>query len=143
MAVNFVIGPASSGKSHFIKEVFPNSTVIDLYDFQKGTPVNVASVMDSYKKAEEALIEAVKKEKNVVLEHTLLRAIRRKPYIEAVKKVTDEPINCYVIKPSMKKFKEYCKKRKLNYKYEKEAFDVLEIPTKDEGFANIYIIKSI
>ena len=143
MAIKIVMGPACAGKSHFIRETFPNSTVIDLWDFQKEQKhVTYESVMQSYIDTQEALINAIKEKKDVVLEHTLLRAIRREVYIKAIREVTDEPINIYVLVPSAENFKKFNELRNCpcDDQYIKAMFETLEIPTFEEGFDNIYII---
>ena len=43
----------------------------------------------------------------------------------------------------MKRYKKNCNLRNLDYIFEKDAFKMLEIPTKFEGFNNIYIINAI
>ena len=40
----------------------------------------------------------------------------------------------------MKEFDENCEKRDMYSNVERYAFDILEIPSVDEGFANIYKI---
>lgn len=143
--INFVIGPAVSGKSTFIKNTFKNCKVVDLWDFQKDLDFfTIENILDSYKKTEEELIRQItaSKNKTIILEHTLLRAERRKPYIDAIKKVSEEAIiNCYIIKPTLAQFKKNCKNRDIDYEYAKDGFNILEIPTKQEGFNNVYIIK--
>ena len=34
--IHFVIGPACSGKSYFIRKTFPNAVVVDIFDFQEN-----------------------------------------------------------------------------------------------------------
>lgn len=143
MAVNIVMGPPCSGKSTFIKNTFPDFKVVDLFDFQKDKKfISVESVMESYIETKNALIEALKENKNVVLEHTLLRAIRREMYVNAIKEVTDEPINIYVLIPEKATFIEFSKQRKCptDDRYFMDLFGTLEIPTQEEGFANVYVI---
>ena len=138
--INFVIGPPCAGKSTFIKSTFPNATIIDLWDFQKNTVCNIVTILESYEKVKEALINAIKSDDSlIVLEHTLLRAERRVPYIEAIKEISNEPINCYVLKPTQKEYLKRCKARNVHGSI--EDFKMLEIPTKDEDFDKIYIIK--
>ena len=143
MAVNIVMGPPCSGKSTFIKNTFPDATVIDLFDFQKNKPfATVESVMESYIEAKDALVAVLKENKKVVLEHTLLRAIRREIYVNAIKEVTDEPINIYVLIPEKATFVEFSKRRKCptDDRYIADLFGTLEIPTQNEGFDNVYVI---
>lgn len=142
MAIKIVMGPSCTGKSTFIKETFPNATVIDLFDFQKDF-MSVDEVMQSYIACKDALVSAIKENKDVVLEHTLLKSKRRPMYINAIKEVTDEPINVYVLIPDKEDYLEFSEKRNCNMSKETidMMFDTLEIPTIEEGFNNIYIIK--
>jgi len=147
MSINFVIGPPCGGKSYFIKNTFSkDSIIIDIWDYQKDLPYfNVENVTESYELAKKNLIEVIKNnpDKQIIFEHTLLKAIRRKLYLDAIREITNEEINCYVIKPNMKRYKKNCNLRNLDYIFEKDAFKMLEIPTKSEGFNNIYIINAI
>ena len=143
MAIKIVMGPSCAGKSHFIKETFPNSKVIDLWDFQKDYHfVSYDIIMKSYIDTKNALIEAIKNKEDVVLEHTLLKAIRREMYVKAIKEITDEPINIYVILPDKENFKLFNEKRGFpcNDSELEQMLNILEIPTLEEGFENIYII---
>ena len=147
MSINFVIGPPCSGKSYFIENTFSkDSIIIDLWDYQKDLPYfNVENITESYELAKKDLIRKIQNnpDKQIIFEHTLLKSIRRKPYLDAIREITSDEINCYVIKPNMWRYKKNCKLRKLDYKFEKDAFKMLEIPTKSEGFNNIYIINAI
>lgn len=142
MAIKIVMGPSCTGKSTFIKETFPNATVIDLFDFQKDF-MSVDEVMQSYIDCRDALVNAIKENKDVVLEHTLLKAKRRPMYINAIKEVTDEPINVYVLIPDKEDYLKFAEKRNCNMSKEiiDMMFETLETPTIEEGFNNIYIIK--
>ena len=144
MKIIFVIGPACAGKSTYIKNNFSDFEKIDLYDFQKDYPfLGYEEVVESYDKCKDALIEAIKSNKNVVMEHTLLRAIRREVYIDAVKELGDYKIECVLIKPSAEVLADRQKQRGIPYSIEraKDELDVLEDPTEDEGFSKITIIE--
>jgi hypothetical protein len=76
------------------------------------------------------------------MEHTLLKAIRREVYIDAVQEITDAPIIGYFLLPSDEELNENAKKRSVKF-YEGELDnirDILDIPTIEEGFAEIHII---
>ena len=92
MSLTIVMGPSCSGKSHLIKERFSNAKVIDLYDFQERGFVTVESIWQSYVDCAEALKEALKTGEDIVLEHTLLKRIRREWYIEQIREVTNDEI---------------------------------------------------
>ena len=139
----FVIGPSASGKSTFIKENFPEHTVVDLLEiqnrrFRETGSYSVQTIRESYEITRDELVKAVKKGGDIVLEHTLLRAKFRSMYVDAVKEVTDTPIDVFVIKPSLQVYEERCRARIIPC--EKELLDILEIPTKNEGFRNITVI---
>ena len=144
MQIIFVIGPACAGKSTYIKNNFSDFKVIDLYDFQKDYAfLGYNECVESYEKCKDALIEAIKNNENIVMEHTLLKAIRRKVYIDAVKELGDYEIECICIKPSPEVLNKRRELRNIKSKIEwdKEELDLLEIPTIEEGFSNVKLIE--
>ena len=139
--INFVIGPACSGKSTFIKNTFHDALVIDLWDYQKGYKYfTVENILESYEDAKDILIEAIKERGHhqIVLEHTMLKKERRAEYIKAIREITDEPINCFVLKPSMEAYKEFCRRRDVTPST--LEVQLLQDPKPEEGFASIYTI---
>ena len=144
MRIIFVIGPACAGKSTYIKNNFPDFKVIDLYDFQKDYAfLGYNECVESYEKCKDALIEAIKNNEDVVMEHTLLKAIRRKVYIDAVKELGDYEIECICIKPTPEVLHQRKELRNIKSKIEwgKEELAILEIPTIEEGFSNVKLIE--
>lgn len=153
MKITFVMGIACSGKSTYISENFKDRKIIDLYDFQENK-FTYQEIYNSYIETENALIKAIKNGEDVVLEHTLLKGIRRKMYIDAVREITDEPIEIILINPEIKTMVNRRAERfGLSLDIEpncfedlelqiKEELSVLEIPTEDEGFSNVTIIYS-
>ena len=143
MAIVIVAGPSCAGKSHFIKEYFPRHRVIDLFEFQRDITISIPAVMKSYEQCRDALVEAVQHHENVVLEHTLLKAIRRKMYIDAIKEVTDEPIEIYFLFPCMTKHMEYAQQRDAGWTANElqNMRDIAEFPTVEEGFHAVHIIE--
>ena len=143
MNVYFVIGPSCAGKSTYIQNNFPNVLKIDLLDYQKDL-FSISDVFKSYEDCKNALIEAVKTGKDVVLEHTMLMCKRRPPYIEAVRQNCDCKLICIVLKPSARKLQNRQKKQygyRPDITHAKEMLNILEIPSKDEGFDEIIIIE--
>lgn len=139
MNIKIVMGPPCAGKSTFIKENFPDYKVIDLFDFQKNI-MNYDEIMQSYLDCRDALIEALKNNENVVLEHTLLKKKRRKMYVDAIRSITDADIEIYVACPKLEDYIERSKKRKTyisdeNLKY---YLDFMDFPDEDEGFSKIF-----
>ena len=141
MKIIFVMGIAGSGKSTYIKDNFKDFTVVDLFDFQKHC-YTFEDCWKSYMDAKDALINAIKENKDVVLEHTLLRAERRKIYIDAVREITDNPIEIILINPEFDILVKRNKERNIYVSddYLKQNLDVLEIPTESEGFDKVTII---
>lgn len=138
----FVMGPACAGKSTFIKHNFPDFKKIDLYDYEQKNGFSFEGVYQAYEECRIDLIDAVNKKENVVLEHTLLKAIRRKVYIDSIREITDEDIVAYFIYPSDKQLESNAKKRNISFfKGELENIrEIAEMPTIDEGFSEVNII---
>ncbi len=137
--VVIVMGAPCSGKSTFIKDYFLERTVIDLLDFEKNR-YTIPEILKAYEECRDALVQAIKDGKQVVLEHTLLRQIRRSMYVDAIREVTDAPIHIYVMLPSEDKVKAYCKKERISVDLYYDNLGLLELPTKEEGFDKIYEI---
>lgn len=86
------------------------------------------------------LVQAILEDKDVVMEHTLLRAIRREPYIKAIREVTDRDIDIYVVCPSLEQYEKNLKERDVRPCEVIEMLKVFEMPTKDEGYTHVYIV---
>ena len=143
MSVIIVAGPTCAGKSTFIKDHFPNHTVIDLFDFQKDFKcVTVEGVMKSYEECRDALAAAIDRGEDVVLEHTLLKAMRRPMYIDAIREHTDEPIEMYFLMPSDEQLFRQMKERKYasDIRTAQSMKEIVELPTVAEGYAVVHII---
>lgn len=143
MSVIIVAGPTCSGKSTFIQKNFPHHKVIDVYDFQKDFRyICIDNVMESYIQCKDALVAAIKESENVVLEHTLLKAKRRAMYVEAIKEVTDDPIEMYFLLPSDKQLLKQMKKRKYSKSLveAQKMRELAELPTISEGYSVVHII---
>lgn len=143
----FVIGPCCAGKSTFIKNNYKNSNVIDLYDFQKNINIlNIDDIWNTYIKCKDELRKLIlskDRTPNIILEHTLLKAERRKFYIDEIKKITKEPIIVYSIFPKDEEYKKRLIQRgfydwKQQIKINKEIY---EKPVSSEGFSEIHIIE--
>lgn len=139
MKITFVMGVPCAGKTTYIKNNFQNRTIIDLYDYQQKL-LSLKDVALSYEKCKEALIKAIQNNEDVVMEHTLLKSIRRIPYIEAIREITDSPIEIILLNPSMKILKKNVEKRKCALCYSEAGLDILEIPKKEEGFSKIILV---
>ena len=143
MQITFVIGIPCSGKSTYIKENFPNTKIIDLYDFQKDLKCCTPdTIWESYIKAKDAVLECIKNNEDVVLEHTMLRAERRKFYIDAIKEISDAPIDIVLINPLPEVIAKNSEKRNIHKSVESIEWEleILEFPEYEEGYRNITII---
>ena len=143
MSVIIVAGPTCAGKSTFIKDHFPDHTVVDLFDFQKDFKyVTVEGVMQSYEECKNALQAALRQGKNVVLEHTLLKQMRRPMYIDAIRECTNEPIEMYFLVPSDEQLIKQMRERSYasDIKTAQSMKEVIELPTLSEGYAVVHII---
>lgn len=140
--IAFVIGPACAGKSTFIKNNFPNCKVINLYDYQKNF-MTVDEVWQSYLKCRDELKKAVQNNENVILEHTLLKKERRIMYIEAIREITNAPIDIYVMLPDIETLLERRKERKIltSRKMTESELEMCDIPVPEDGFNKIEIIR--
>lgn len=137
------MGIPGSGKSEYIKRNYSDAKIIDLYDFQKDNCCTINEIFKSYEDCLDALKNACMQDKDIVLEHTMLKAIRRKPYIDAVKEAGLQ-LDIILILPDLKIIEERKKKRGIFVSTEmiEEELDLLEKPTAEEGFDYIEIAKS-
>ena len=138
----FVIGPACSGKSYFIKHMYPDAVVVDLLKYQMKYPVMCPeTVLESYEDCKKALVRAAKNhpDKTIVLEHTMLRRERRKSYIDAVKAAADRDIICVCMMPDPEIYKKFCYIR--NEVPDSLTWTIFEKPSESEGFSSIYTFK--
>jgi len=140
--IKIVMGPACGGKSTYIKNYLQDFVKIDLFDFQEHA-FTYEQILKSYEACRDALKKAITENENVVLEHTLLKACRREMYIDAIKEITNEDIEIIVIKPNRELLKERSSLRGLKYSDEDidNIFEILEIPTIEEGFSKVTIIE--
>lgn len=146
MKILFVTGPSFSGKSIYIRKMYPEAAVVSI-----GTYTQYVYAADTNEQLEEIaknaqhycrkeLQERIKRageNDTVILEHRLLKKKSRAFYIDAVREVTDAPIDCIVMSPD-----EDTIVRLLNgeqallnlHEYEKKK---LEIPERSEGFSSV------
>ena len=140
--IKIVMGLPCAGKSTFIENNFEGIKKIDLYDYQTNI-MRQDEVWKSYEDVKDEIIKRIKNNEDFVVEHTLLKAIRRKYYIDAIREVTQEPIEIWLIKPNEEQYLKQCKMRDINHTSEdyKWYMDILEIPTIEEGFSKVHIIE--
>ena len=142
--IKFVMGVACGGKSHFIRNNFPDAVCLDVYDYQVKRQKEgwwpYDATVQSYEDIKEDLIKNILEGNDVVMEHTLLRAIRREPYIKAIREATDRDIDIYCLYPSEERFALNVKERNVRLSEVQGMWDILEVPTKDEGYSHVYIV---
>lgn len=141
--LTIVMGPTCSGKSHLIREKYTNAKIVDLYDFQRYG-MSVSEVWQSYVDCAEALKVALKENDNVVLEHTLLKRIRREWYFEQIREVYSGDIHIVCMYPTAEQLSANAKKRGLHMSLEQanDMLQTLEFPSEDEGYASINIVET-
>ena len=142
MKIIFVMGPSCAGKSTFIKKNFPDMKVLDLFEYEERIGFSIPAIKEAYKQIEKDLVDCVKNNEDIIMEHTLLRAIRREVYIKAIKEVSDSPIIGYFLLPSDDEIKANAKKRrvKMSDSELKNVREILDIPSVEEGFSEIHIV---
>jgi len=90
------------------------------------------------------MVERLSQDKDVIMEHTLFKAMRRKEYLEAFRTITNEPIDIYVMQPSDEQLQiniqsdEAIRDRGIGWI--KSEMRQIEIPNIAEGFAHVYIV---
>lgn len=142
MKIIFVMGPSCAGKSTFIKKNFPDMKVLDLFEYEERIGFSIPAIKEAYKQIEKDLVDCVKNNEDIIMEHTLLKAIRREVYIKAIKEVSDSPIIGYFLLPSDDEIKANAKKRrvKMSDSELKNVREILDIPSVEEGFSEIHIV---
>lgn len=146
MRIVFVTGPAYSGKTIYIGQRFPGAKVItertyylNIYGAETNEMMNDIHQNAQYycREGLQNLIRQAEEDDIIVFEHTLLHKDERKFYIDAVKEVTDVPVECVVMCPNEedleKMFTGMSQLRSL-YDYHK---DLLELPDLSEGFVSV------
>jgi predicted kinase len=136
MSVIIVAGPLAAVKSNFVEQHFPDRTIIDLGNFQKSINATPMDIFKSYQACRDALQQALRENKKVVLKHPLLKRQRRPMYIDAIREFTDEDIEMYFLFPSLEKWKD----TRLQ-EYVQLMCDIADIPTVDEGYSKVHVIR--
>lgn len=156
MTVIIVMGTAFSGKTHFIKENFPGYEILSIGEYQKAIKMaenaNEYISLQEYKKMLQRandqikcdVVERLLQGKNVVMEHTLYKAMRRKEYLKAFWTVTNEPIDIYVMQPSderlLKNIEADEEQSAKGINWIKSQMRDIELPSISEGFAHVFLV---
>lgn len=154
MAIRIVMGTAYSGKSYFAKTHFPEALKLDIYEYQKqvksegGLLDSFATLYEANERIKKDLVNAVAEHKDVVMEHTLFKCKRRIVYVDAVREVSEEPIEIYLMRPSEDRLKANILERDGdkddNDDFLKRLISLqkeIEMPNPAEGFSKIFIVK--
>ena len=157
--VKLIIGVSASGKTHWINECkeFTNDVKLDIYNYQQMgykdfSDDEYVSSHDTYRILYEAneriikdIVEFVKSGKDVVVEHTLYKMKRRLQIIDAVRKVSDTPIEIYLMQPTDEQLKRNCEKKDAEDEYmfsrSKREMEDVELPSVKEGFTKTFYVK--
>lgn len=142
-SVIFVMGPSCAGKTFYIDSELPDYFKVDLLDFQNQYAIkNYETIKQSYEDCKNGLKKALQEHNKVVLEHTLLRAERRKPYIDIVYETIGvyPEIICLIPREEtyIRNFKERHKVTNINSAGELNmSLAILECPSIEEGFTSV------
>lgn len=142
--VIFVMGMSGTGKSTFIKKRFQDEIVLDLLDFQKELwddheNPTTELVLQSYENIKLEILKQIENHDTIVVEHTLLKTIRREPYIEALKDKGIYIVGHY-LDITEKCYIERNGKYLASYLY-RNCKMIQELPTIQEGFNEVYIVE--
>ena len=154
MSIRIIMGTAYSGKSYFTQNHFPESLKLDIYEYQHQVksecilPDGFATLYEANERIKKDLVDAVAQHKDVVMEHTLFKCKRRIVYVDAIREISDEPIELYLMWPSEELLKSNIQKRDgdredNDYFFEqmKNIQKEIEMPNPAEGFSKIFIVK--
>lgn len=154
--VAFVIGGNCTGKSRFIEQNFkdPQYTVLDVLDYQKREDKFFGlseweKLFQANERLKDDIVDLVLLGRDVVVEQTFFRALRRIGYVDAIREISrDIPILVYVMMPSDEQLRQNCQKRlqdtgedpEYAYKRTKREAEIFEFPNPAEGFSKIYVV---
>lgn len=157
--VKLIIGVPASGKTHWINNCceFTDMEKLDIYTYQQlvqkeFTDEEYTSSYDTYRILFEAneriikdIVDFVQTGKDVVVEHTLYKMKRRLQIIDAIRKVSDTPLEIYLMQPSDDQLQKNCelKDREDEYLFfrVKGQMKDVEIPSVGEGFAKTFYVR--
>lgn len=149
MKILFVTGPSFSGKSIYIRKEHKDAKVVNINVFKK-----VVDVADTNEELEllaknahyycrEALmntIRSAKDEDTVILEAPLLTKQARAFFLDAVREVTDTPVECVIMAPDEEKIHALLADHPTLINLHLYEKDKLERPDNEEGFAEVTVV---
>lgn len=144
--ITFICGVPCAGKTTYREKNFPAMQFVDVYDFQQKFAIKTPdNILRSYQLTIEKALE-LSQNGDVIIEQTLLKRKRREDAIKALRDGGYEgEIHLIFIAPPKKTIMKRAKE-KLENEWGIEDFvnanlEVAELPTNDEDFASITIIK--
>lgn len=144
------VGIPASGKSTAISKLFPEALVVSpdkFIGYSEESPWTPQAARNAWKRADALLSEVFEKESElVVFDATLLRAKKRKKYIQLALKNKYEVVALYCpipLKISLARNSERSKFRVVPEFVIKDMESRLEVPSKEEGFKEVLIFNSV
>ncbi len=146
MRIVFVIGPAFSGKSIYIRDHLPGATHVKIstfsqhvYQAETNDEIEQIAFNAQHYCAEDLKnrIRSAEKNETIVLEHQMLKKEDRQFFLAAVREVTDTPVECIVLSPTDEMVRHMLGNEQqliIFYEYEKGKF---EMPDEGEGFVSV------
>lgn len=156
--LKLVIGVPASGKTHWINSCkeFADAVKLDIYNYQQMvreefTDEEYISSHDTYRILFEAneriikdIVEHINAGEDVIVEHTLYKMKRRLQMIDVVHKVSDTPIEIYLMQPSDEQLQKNCELKDTEDEYmfwrAKRQMEDVELPSVSEGFAKTFYV---
>ncbi len=155
----FFMGIPAGGRTYWSEKLFPDYTHLTMHSYQqqagreyteiygsgKGFPYPV--YMEMLRKANERLLAGslavIGKGEPLAIEGTFYKAKRRVAFVDAIRALTQEPIDVYLVSPGLERLTENMKARGMTDKPELRwrQREEIEFPNRDEGFARIFEIR--
>lgn len=153
----FFMGVPAAGKTYWASRLFPDYTLLSMLSYQDRLmeehhtshgvdKIPFPAYRELLMKASELLLtdalERIAAGEPVVIEGTFYKAKRRIAFTDAIRQISDEPIDIYLVSPDEARFAENVRKRDLTDRYEslrRERGDI-EYPNLGEGFSGVFEI---
>ena len=88
-------------------------------------------------------VRAAGEDETVVLEHPMLKRDARDFFLNAVREVTDRPVECVVLKTDPEEVKEIADHQPAFIRLHDSEIGVMDIPGEDEGFCSVTIVTNV
>ncbi|GEM_PF-1716355 len=152
MRILFVVGPAFSGKSIYIRKEYPNATVVNISTFNKYAKAAESNeeletiAMNAQLYCTEELrqrIQCAKEDDVIILEHQLLKKEGRAHYLQAVREVTDTPVECIVLDTDEENVQKVTSREHPLISFHLYEKGKLQMPSTEEGFASVTVVHPV